>query len=222
VYTLFFGTAILTITSIYLTKYIISFLNSLPSLFSLDGAFMWIILGLTIIATIITITSSFAGNNKIARNLYFSINFAWGFLFGLLYQEFKNIDGNNNYQNLFLSALIGSVLCTGAFVLFGRKLTAQGKKVDKKAWFVILNMLIIVGTIEFFLILVFGNNWITLAVTIPELCLLSIFIILQGMQLDSLLENDLWMAAVVNIFINFLNIFVRLLRLIIMIAASAK
>ena len=114
------------------------------------------------------------------------------------------------------------MLCTGAFVLFGRKLTAQGKKVDKKAWFVILNMLIIVGTIEFFLILVFGNNWITLAVTIPELCLLSIFIILQGMQLDSLLENDLWMAAVVNIFINFLNIFVRLLRLIIMIAASAK
>ncbi|MHA1584220.1 MAG: hypothetical protein ACTSWL_03120, partial [Promethearchaeota archaeon] len=93
-YTLFFGTAILTITSIYLTKYIISFLNSLPSLFSLDGAFIWIILGLTIIATIITVTSSFAGNNKVARNLYFSINFAWGFLFGLLYQEFKDINGN--------------------------------------------------------------------------------------------------------------------------------
>ena len=182
-------------------------------------------LGITILLVIgyiffwiITLILAFYKKNILSMIFFFAASLITGVLGSSILIWATSIVGEEIVLPLFFMASFIGLLVTFAILVLG---LIFRNKIHENWIYPLLIFGFILFVLEFTLILIFGFNAVILITSILVLIWLFGVIFWDGSQLPNTIDEGFWMLAVINIFLDLINVIIRIFIILVKIIGDA-
>ena len=182
-------------------------------------------LGITILLVIgyiffwiITLILAFYKKNILSMIFFFGASIITGIIGSSIISWATSIVGEEIVLPLFFMASFIGLLVTFAILVLG---LIFRNKIHENWIYPLLIFGFILFVLEFTLILIFGFNAVILITSILVLIWLFGVIFWDGSQLPNTIDEGFWMLAVINIFLDLINVIIRIFIILVKIIGDA-
>ena len=166
---------------------------------------------------ILTIILAFMKKNLISMFSFFGASILTGVLSSTLLVWASSIIRIDLVLGIFFAAFFVGIGATVGLLIMG--LLLRGKISEKLIYPILLFGFLLLG-IELSLILIFGYNPYILITSIFVLIWVFVVILWDGSRLPNTIEEGYWMVAVIDIFLDMINVIIRIFIIIVEILSG--
>ncbi len=167
---------------------------------------------------IITIILAFYKKNILSMIFFFGASLITGILGSSILIWATSIVGEEIVLPLFFMASFIGLLVTFAILVLG---LIFRDKIHENWIYPLLIFGFILVVLEFTLILIFGFNTVILVTSVLVLIWLFAIILWDGSRLPEIIDEGFWMLAVINLFLDLINVIIRIFIIIVKIIGDA-